>query len=1091
MLKLSDLSCKSTNLKAFEIGERSPQDHIDAKLYSKLKFKGNCFSKQKLQNHNISTNNLKTFCYKANRFRELIDAPIPNSPLHNFPVFSEKGKIQLLLPSAISSALRTYFLKFIFNTNRYQSLMNAIGIEYSSLFQEIPLLGELRNSPIYFQEHQGDFYSDSIAEIDEGYYIHFLLFLDPLTNIQSTGIAGNHTASNGLNENLPERIQAAYNKVSSNPTFRKGKTLLVHCGIGRGFETSPISLNLKDWDVEFMTADDLATISLDKEMNPLYLFRNSEALDSLKKLGVTVSDVNDHVNLLSLLKQNKWKHIGESLDSQEKIGLLSIAPSFAVSVREQTSKENQRKGLEDTNGTLVEVISLRETSLDTDDVPPMYFAVNSVPPVAKIVYQSTNRNWWFQISTPKNAGNEVVENIKMMTTWIKKIVPVLQNEIGNIIPKNLQLNINFEKIAETTPPETLPSSEEITAGFSCSKSENSTVKLDVGQAFFIGMSHPTNISEKVMVSEICKAFTLLSKQEVSNNSISQIASKIVFSDDARYRHCFRANEFRDYIEIQQLLHKKTNEFDINNLKIGLGFRTLESKNESTVFTTKKSCTDYLNSLVKNLESSVCDQLRRFDRKSVIQFALQNHEHAVIERNKWRRTSKANSALHNNSLESFTRMAKHTQELTSITLSSKTIIELAICESLLENGLAISEWEYSKIACQIISINYFGGWSDTIHLGMMKAEVEITSTGDVLADSTFDSNVMLPFSMNANKKQLTKAAENYEENLSPNETILEVESRLDQDFIDALQEELGFRIDTLRKFRDLMETMGIKNKTLVFEIKKYDLLERLKNEGISELESQAILKSFSLIPRDKFHTIPDEFENKDIQLWRFRRQLSVTRRPILQINLEKNSTYIIAPGIVRDSMNHVLENYYEGAYPDRHYISHEMKIWKGRRANERGSEFSTQVRKFIEGKNWKCHFEIKITEILGRSLDKDYGDIDVLAWNEEEKKILLIECKDLHYHKTYGEIAEQIGDFLGEVNRDGKRDHLLKHIDRVEVLKNNKSDLLNFLKMNSECSIEGWIIFKNPVPMLYSWSELNSDIKIGTFDDLSRILEITQ
>src|SRR3954465_4610363 len=100
----------------------------------------------------------------------------------------------------------------------------------------------------------------------------------------------------------------------------------------------------------------------------------------------------------------------------------------------------------------------------------------------------------------------------------------------------------------------------------------------------------------------------------------------------------------------------------------------------------------------------------------------------------------------------------------------------------------------------------------------------------------------------------------------------------------------------------------------------------------------------------------------------------------------------------------------------------------------GEEFSSEVAARLRELGWKVEkTKLRVTELLGKKFDKDYGDIDVLACNESTGRVLLIECKDVQHRKTDGEIAEQLLDFRGELGADGKPDLLLKHLNRVELI----------------------------------------------------------
>ncbi len=75
--------------------------------------------------------------------------------------------------------------------------------------------------------------------------------------------------------------------------------------------------------------------------------------------------------------------------------------------------------------------------------------------------------------------------------------------------------------------------------------------------------------------------------------------------------------------------------------------------------------------------------------------------------------------------------------------------------------------------------------------------------------------------------------------------------------------------------------------------------------------------------------------------------------------------------------------------------------------------------------------ITLTAILNAKLDRNYGDVDVLAWRGT--RVLAVECKSLEIAQTLGEIARQLHEFRGETHPHGKPDRLRKHLDRVKVL----------------------------------------------------------
>ena len=64
---------------------------------------------------------------------------------------------------------------------------------------------------------------------------------------------------------------------------------------------------------------------------------------------------------------------------------------------------------------------------------------------------------------------------------------------------------------------------------------------------------------------------------------------------------------------------------------------------------------------------------------------------------------------------------------------------------------------------------------------------------------------------------------------------------------------------------------------------------------------AILGLLTTVPREVWRAVPPGFNDKDRQPWRFRRRLSLLRRPIVQLDQSEDPLLIIAPGLARDAL----------------------------------------------------------------------------------------------------------------------------------------------------------------------------------------------
>ncbi len=187
------------------------------------------------------------------------------------------------------------------------------------------------------------------------------------------------------------------------------------------------------------------------------------------------------------------------------------------------------------------------------------------------------------------------------------------------------------------------------------------------------------------------------------------------------------------------------------------------------------------------------------------------------------------------------------------------------------------------------------------------------------------------------------------------------------------------------------------------------------------------------------------------------------------------------------MHYALINYHRGDFP-QWQLAPKMRSWRGKISDKRGTEFNTEVAERLRSLGWNARADVNMSAILG-SAYRALGDIDVLAWNPLTGRVLVIECKDVKFSKTMGEIAEQLADFRGELHADGKPDDLLRHLNRMEAIRAHLPELSKYLRLGAARAAEGHIVFRNPVPMQFAWEQLKARIGLHLFEWLARDLNL--
>ena len=403
----------------------------------------------------------------------------------------------------------------------------------------------------------------------------------------------------------------------------------------------------------------------------------------------------------------------------------------------------------------------------------------------------------------------------------------------------------------------------------------------------------------------------------------------------------------------------------------------------------------------------------------------------------------------------------------------------------KGGREPGKLDLSQLMAKASLIFHMGGWSDAIRWDVMEPTIRITALGDVHAKFDYVDDVIAPHARETSDVRTKEAADDYAENLKEIEGETSVSGFVDQRFLEAWEDEFDTALQDMRIFVDWLENSGIEREEPVMCLTLADF----KNIG-SDKQSLSpevvtkLLDKMTLVGRLTWRDVPDGFDNRDRQPWRYRRRLSAVRRPILKIGSGDAERYLVAPGMVRDFFAYLIANYMRGDFPP-HQLGRKMKSWAAREADARGTKFTKEVAATLQKLGWKTETEVKLTKILKRQLDRDYGDVDVLAWLPDEQRVLIIECKDVQFKKTYGEICEQLADFRGELRPNGKPDYLRRHLDRMDVLKEHASEVASYLKLiHTNPIIESHLIFRNPVPMKYALRKLSERVTVSLFDEIS-------
>jgi hypothetical protein len=1096
LLKLSDAVCERASLKRWQAGnERRLRTMPSAIAASAAGLRARiCFTETELEEIGIPLEPLSQFFLLPRERHRLASEEIGRTTLERYPLLWRDRVVCLALPTAVSAAIRRLIIERMIAAGMREPFLKGLANEYTRIFEHTPLLGGALDAPVHFQRLSRGMAASVMTGVDEGRYLNFVFIMDTLEGFEDGGLNSLNEDLKHLGDKITKWNESAASAAEGQGDFREGIILIVSCGIGRPIAASLPLFNRPGWRQEFVSAPDLLTLSWTSGFKPIALWRLLDAQQQVEDHGVYLQNANGLLNLVAWQRSLRGHLVPHDRLPADFIAdghqsILMIEQNALKTLRQEVAQSWDPHVVLDADGRWVRIRKLNESVFPEDAARPIYATdgkpLDGGPP--RLIYLAENRAWWCQLEvTEKTAGAMSYERWKMLSTWLERLAPVLDKNLPDLPATPVLWHVSFEadltESLDIFPQIGLDEAKQAIAVVV--DAARSTVELHVGAAYEGAHFNPDNIAERALIERTVDGFAELTNRKIDDTERATLLAAIIPDRHARQTHAFRGRGYRDHVrEPRRRSVTLINHDDDAALRLGLGWR-VRAREDGSDIRGKPNCTSFLNAVVQLLENELCSDLAVFNRVAMIRALLYNHELAAIDRDRWHRTASAVVALRSDKLAAFETIADHESRLNAVFQATRTLIEIACCACPPEGGYVPGKLELSRLMAKMASIIHIGGWSDAIWLDTIEPRLRISPLGDIQLNTSFLDDVIAPFGRAASDVRTKDAIENYAKHLEDVPPRESIEEMFEPEFLVALTEELGASLDDIRLFIDYVEDLGVKQDELVLTIQRSRLLTPALGEQILPREkAEALVNALTLPARPNWRDVPNGYEEKDRQPWRYRRRLSVLRKPLVQFDDALDPTIMVAPGLLRDGLIYAIGNHHRGDFPQWQLMP-KMRSWRGKSAGKR-EEFNTTVAERLKELGWLARPNVNMSAILGSAF-KPYGDIDVLAWKATGDRVLLMECKDLKFSKTLGEISEQLGDFRGELHANGKPDDLLRHLNRVDAIRSHPSELARYLGLDFAPAPEGHVVFRNPVPMQFVWERLKPRVGLHLFDTLNRL-----
>lgn len=1003
----------------------------------------------------LSARDLAPFVMSAENTADLEREELGQTSIERYPLIRHDGGWLVTLPTAISAAARLFVLECAASAHVIPDLEAAIRNAelQDALVLLLPNLGITQHSDPEVIDPQitvirGRFDLDSYALL--------VLVSEDLSDATATGIER-------LRANLTDRVRHGITPIEAelarSPGFRRGLTLVAHGGIAASLHGGPAQ-----WYRLALGLDDALLMSWDADFDAKRLWKLQSQGAQLHVQGVHVANFAGFMNLYGYLESQRFDALPAEMSSQ---GMIMLAPGYSANVRHRVRSALDYHLILDPSGRNYAEVQRRSTSSFFEETSrlPLYIApFEALNGRLLAVVELPERPWWVEFTVV--AGGERNMSSKIWDAaqrWLLRLAPILETDLAGLSDRPVCFRLEFPDDLSTLDAAMVDHPPPERPGWFL---VDSAIVIRSSIETLRGYVDATNIAERQLIAAMALGAAALAGAERTMEWADELADRITMSTDARFVHAIPATDVTELLQWTMTLPPVRLVAEEDRAWAHFQLATLAGRGMAGEVSAPETGA-LLQAAVLRVWERLKTKLERIDRRSLVIRAVLNHEAIDRDRKEWSQTAAALRSLHTDLTD--VRRVYNEAELKrgAAGVASRALAEMAICTSPTSGGLACTDIDFDDLMGDVAAMLDCASQCDAYHYGLARAPLQVAENGNFMFDLEFEQEMHMPYMHAHGDRAFQDAAEAYADSFEP--AVGEGEPPLpppeiDLDLRKAVRAEFGMDLEQLVELSHATAEEALDAEEPLLCMRKSKLLELFESLG-GGIDAERAFYAFTLRPRPEWNERnPDGALARDWQPWRMNRKLSLTRRPFIQITENDDSEILISPALT----SRVIRRFFElidGRLGTEMFDSKEVDRWIGKVVNERGHAFNHSVAARLR----EIGFEVLSDQLMTKfGATKDFGDIDVLAWNRNSNEVWAIECKRLLLDRTVGEIGERLADYTTRGTRHKKRTPIQKHLDRVEFLRANIGPLASLTRIpNNQILLKSALITDRIVPMQFT------------------------
>ena len=1045
-----------------------------------------CFTDEQLRDFGINRDLLTPFILKPDTKNQIMKETIGHTTLERCPILNSEEKLVLTLPHAVSRAIRRFAITELQRWGDMSLFSHILTSYQANQIEQYGLLEFTTNEKLQLDSKNLSLpIEDWLYRYDTDRYVHVVLVqvdmsCPNLENLDSIV----YFSQEEVSEIERYLTQTADSCVSRSDTT-EGTTLVVLGGLGNGIVFGADGFP-KGWRFSIVWIHDILMLAYEWEKSVALFLKFLKHKKLVEEEGVEfVEIVGDH-GLFCLWRNSSFQLIPQDLYVQpgSQFCVVDTLPVFTTRVKQRRNLD--RHFIPAVDGKFVTVTRL---SLDPEFKSMLSRPIYGSPQhilsgiLAGVVESRRGPNWFVGIPWEIYKANSGL----FFQVWhgfldiYERLLPKIESLCQATRSDPIEIRLNFSKV--TLPTDLGGSYNQLS---DCGPTididyDRHSAEITFPRHLLVTFMQSENHGEQIVVRSIAQAvYELINTVNncINEHELNEVVNYVLGNTGMRVLHAFpylvpfKALQMRTS---QPVVLMAMEDFVFSKLKLSDGCwdYQVDSKIKSI-----SDCTAFLNKVVDKVWDQLHELLQHLDRHSTVRYVLNIHESIVYSREYWGDMARAISSFYGESDDVYSVTQNINSRHVYTGIAARVILEMATCACPLTGGYPWSGKKLDELLAKAALLIEVATHSDAIKHGLVEPPVSVYPNGEYTLSMDSLYSISVPFSIAFHRKDFDESVFGYDGLYSgfdisePNKNDELFQSQLSS----ALNAEFNVTLEeSTDGFRSLMD-LAVEKDSNIVEMTLGDLKTRLIDDcGFSTDTAKAFITTFGYFHRSAWDSPPSGFDMTDIYPWRLGRRLSVVTRPILVLGQNDSDTVLYGVGTLDLGISCFLSMFEQGHWSTEKSNSEEMTKFIGSVNDSIGHNFTRSVAKKYRDMGWHVRNELKMTQI-GASVE--YGDIDVLAWNEKGE-IQIVECKRLRLASTVAEIAEICSRFCGDAE-----DELSKHLNRVTWITDNPTCLRHTIGFDAEPSlIDHRLVTNVQVPMSFVDSIPIEVEKIGPLEDI--------